>query len=291
MKNKYNRVDDSLINEKGFGFLKEKPGNNVFDGWPDITLSEMENQSLIARLKKIGIDVQNFRIVKQEYLDYLEKVNYKKKYPGYYPGNFHEKTLEHFIAFKLLKPTLSNGRNFIDIGAEKSPHNKIFGQLTGCKGYKQDIRFLKGVWWRRIGSNASHIPVEDNFFHAALAACSIEHFEKDADIGFMKEMLRILTINGIVVVVPLYLHKKAFCVTDPGCFIPGKVTFDPGVDIHCVNGWRNRHGRFYSPETLVERLIKPLRHQMNFTIYYIENFKEIHNSVYCRFALVGEKVH
>ncbi len=288
MRYKYKPGHGPLNFDKGLDILKENVTNNVFKGWPKITLSESENKRLISELTKRGITVTSFRVIKKEYLEYLEKVNYKKKYPNYYPGNFYEKTLEHFIAFKLLN--LSKGRNFIDIGAAKSPHSKVFERLTGCKGYKQDIRFLKGIHWRKIGSNASNIPVKDNFFHGALAACTIEHFENDSDIGFIKEMTRILSIGGRVIVIPLYLHEKAVCVTDPKYSIPGNVMFDADVDIHCVSEWGNRHGRFYSPATLVKRLIEHNHFRMNFSVYYIENFKEIHDSVYCRFALVGEKI-
>lgn len=290
MKFKYSFKDDSLSFEKGVEILTAKVSNNVFKDWPGTTLSEKENQFLVSRLREKGLRVKSLRVIMEEYREYLEKVNYKKRYPGYYPGSFHEKTLEHFIAFKLLKSNLAKGRKFIDIGAESSPHSEIFGRLTGCKGYRQDIRYLKGVWLRKIGSDASSIPVKDNYFHSALAACSIEHFENDSDTRFMKEMVRVLSAGGIIVVIPLYLHEKAFCATDPKFSVPGEVTFDPGVDIHCVDGWGNRHGRFYSPQTLVERLIEPNRQRMNFMVYYIENFKEIHDSTYCRFALVGEKI-
>jgi hypothetical protein len=290
MKFKYSLKDDSLSFEKGVEILKANVINNVFKDWPAMTLLEKENQFLVSQLIQGGIKVKYFRVIKQEYREYLGKVNYKKRYPRYYPGNFHEKTLEHFIAFKLLKSNLAKGRKFIDIGAESSPHSKIFSQLTGCKGYRQDICYPKGVWWRKIGSDASSIPVMDNFFYSALAACSIEHFENDSDILFMKEITRILSIGGKIVVIPLYLNEKAYCATDPKFSVPGDVVFDPGIDIHCIDGWRNRHGRFYSPQTLVERLIASNNQLMDFFVCYIENFKEIHDSTYCRFALVGEKI-
>lgn len=287
MKFRYYSKDDSITPEKALRYFSEKFTNKVFSGWPEITLSQKENKNLVSQLEERGITVRNYKIDAQEYLDYLDEVNYKKKYPRYYPGNFHEKTLEHFLAYKIFK--LSKGHKFIDIAAEKSPHCKIFQRLTGCIGYKQDIRYWKGVRFRKIGGDASKIPIKDNFFHAVLAACSIEHFENDSDIGFMKEVPRILDLNGKIVITPLYLHKKAFCLTDPRFSIPQNVTFDPGIDIHCVNDWGNRHGRFYSPDTLFKRLIEPNLNRMTFSVYYFENFKEIHSSVYCRFALVGEK--
>lgn len=272
--------------------LKEKlkNKNRVLTGLPGLTFSESENQALIAMIKKLpagAVHVGTFRVDPDEYAGFVDRINYKKKYPRYYDFNFPEKTLEHFAAFKLL--ALKKGDKFVDIAAEHSPHSKEFSRLTGCAGYKQDIMFKPGIHGRKIGGNAANIPVDDSFFNGALTACSIEHFEKDSDIEFMREMSRVLEKGGKVVVIPLYLHRHPHCLTDPRFSLAADVEFDPGIDVYCVETFQNRHGRFYSPETLYERLIVPNLESMKFTLYYIENFKEIDASIYCRFALVGEK--
>lgn len=286
----YRYKEHSASFEEQMGILKKKlgNGNRLFTGWPGITYSEKENKSLITSLNKKINPVVDFKVDKKKYENFLKEINYKKKYPTYYNFNFYEKTLEHFVAFILLN--LKKGDKFIDIAAEKSPHSQEFSRLTGCIGYKQDIMFRPGIHGTKIGGNAAELPVADNFFQGALAACSIEHFEKNSDIKFMKEMSRVLSRGGKVVIIPLYLHKKPFCATDPRCSIPGEVEFDPGIDVHCIKEFQNRHGRFYSPGTLLERLIDPNLSRMNFTVYYIKNFKEIDTSVYCRFVLVGEKI-
>ncbi len=273
--------------EKQVKILKKKVKNNIFIGWPNITYSKKENDGLIEHIRRHMDIVVPLTVDIDEFHAYLEKINYQEKYPHYYSFNFHEKTFEHFVAFKLLD--LKKEDRFIDIAAEYSPHSEEFSRLTGCSGYKQDIMFKPGIHDRQIGGDASGIPVDDHFFQGALAACSIEHFEKDADIRFMKEITRVLSTGGKVVIIPLYLHEKPFCVTDPRYSLPGKVRFDPNIDIHCVKEYQNRHGRFYSPQTLFERLITPNLERMNFTVYFIENFKEIHDSIYCRFVLLGEK--
>jgi hypothetical protein len=289
MKYNYRFKNNIKSFERQVKILKKKTKNkhNVFLGWPKVTYSEDENNSLIKQLEKPMGAVPHFNVSTDEYHRFLEEIGYKRKYPNYYSFNFYEKTLEHFAAFKLLN--LKEGDRFIDVAAENSPHSEEFSRLTGCIGYKQDIMLKPGIDGTKIGGDAGEIPVEDNFFQGALAACSIEHFEKDADIKFMKEMSRILSKGGKIVIIPLYLHEKPFCATDPRFSVPGKVQFDPEIDIHCVEEFQNRHGRFYSPGTLFERLISPNLGEMNFTVYFIENFKEIHDSVYCRFVLVGEK--
>lgn len=285
----YQSKDSDATFDSQVKALKKRVKNRVLTGWPSIKYSEEENRRLIQALNKQIKPVVNFKIDLAEYRRFIERVGYETRYPDYYSFNFPEKTLEHFIAYKLLN--LKKGDRFIDIAAEHSPHNEAFSRLTGCIGYKQDIMFPPGIEENRIGGDASALPVENNFFQAALAACSLEHFEREADIRFMKEMSRVLSPGGKIVIIPLYLHSRPFYVTDPRYSVPGRVRFESGIDIHCVEEYRNRHGRFYSPETLFKRLIRPNRNRLDFTVYYIENFRAVDESVYCRFALVGEKIN
>ncbi|MFC2155563.1 class I SAM-dependent methyltransferase [Acidobacteriota bacterium] len=287
---RYRLKDDSANFAEQAKILKErlKNKNEVFTGWPGIIYSEKENKALLTQIEKKKIPVLPYKVDKNEYEKFLLKINYKKKYPRYYSFNFPEKTLEHFVAFKLLN--LKTGDKFIDIAAEQSPHSREYSRLTGCIGYKQDIMFRPGIYGKKIGGDAGEIPVTDDFFQGALAACSIEHFEKDSDTRFMEEMSRILSKGGKIVILPLYLHKSPFCLTDPRYSLPGDVEFDAGIDIYCVQDFQNRHGRYYSPDTLSQRLIEPNKSRMNFALYYIENFKEMDESNYCRFALMGEKI-
>lgn len=284
----YRKNDDQLTFEKGVELLSKKYQGRVFTGYPDITYSSEENRHLLSLLGQMKIEVEYLRADKNEYLDYIKKAKYERLYPKYYSWNFHEKTFEHFVAFKLLN--LDNGDNFLDIAAETSPHSEIFSRLTGCNSFQQDIMFKKGIHGNKIGSSATQIPLKNDSIQGAILACSIEHFENNDDIDSVKEIVRLLDNTGKIVILPLYLHQFAFCITDPRFAVPNDVRFDENIKIHCIPDWANRHGRFYSAETLYERLIKPNQDKMKFKIYYMENFKEIHESLYCRFVLVGEKI-
>jgi hypothetical protein len=284
----YQLKDGSLNFDQGVEILRKKFPNRVFVGYPEITYSQKEIENILSELIQKGISVSYLKANRGEYLSYLMKAEYKKRYPDYYDFNFHEKTFEHFIAHQLLN--LKKEDNFIDIAAEGSPHAEIFNRITGCNGYMQDIMFEPGLHDNRIGSDVAEIPMNDMFFQGALAACSIEHFENDKDIQCIKELSRILDMGGRIVIVPLYVHKAPFCITDPRYSIPSNVNFDDNINIHCVKNWGNRHGRFYSPETLFRRIIKPYNNKMSFKAYYIENIKEVHESIYCRFALLGKRI-
>ena len=133
MKYNYRSRSRSASFEKQVEILKKNVKNNVLMGWPNITYSKQENNGLIEDLRRHKDIVVPLTIDIDEFCAYLEKINYKKKYPNYYSFNFYEKTLEHFVAFKLLG--LKEGDRFIDIAAEHSPHSEEYSRLTGCIGW------------------------------------------------------------------------------------------------------------------------------------------------------------
>lgn len=234
-------------------------------------------------LTQMGIAVEPLTLDKNEYERYLSTAEYGEEY---YSDNFIEKSLEHFICIKLL--SLTSKSTFIDIASEHSPLCGIIRATTGCKGFMQDIMYPLGINGDRIGGDAAALPVNDGYFTAATATCSLEHFEGDADIRFMKEMARVLQHKGKVVVVPLYMYPTACYVTDPTMSAQGDIPFDEPV--LCIEGWGNRHARFYSSKTLYERIIKP-NPTLNFTVYALENPEAFADPIkcYCRFILLGEK--
>jgi SAM-dependent methyltransferase len=272
--------------EEGVELLKERVKNPVMLGAISNTNSECVAE-IVDVLSSIGISVRHFKVDKKEYFEFISKAGYKNKYPDYYKDNFYEKTVEHFLCYSFLD--LRHDDKFIDIASEHSPVKDIFSSLTGCVAYSQDIMYKPGIHGDKIGSNASDLPVLDQSFNAAVATCSIEHFENKSDVLFMNEMERILVKGGRVVIAPLYIYSKCCCQTDPRYSIPGNVSFDDDATIYCTKGWGNRHGRFYSPESLFKRLIAPNRN-MEFVVYVLENLEEIDPSVYCKFVLAGTRI-
>ncbi|MEZ5363106.1 MAG: class I SAM-dependent methyltransferase [Bryobacterales bacterium] len=162
-----------------------------------------------------------------------------------------EKTFEHFVAMRLLR--LTERDVFVDLASEGSPLPEIAARLSGCRALAQDIMYPAGIRDGKMGGDACAMPVEDGFASAAALTCSLEHFESDADTRLFHELARVLRPGGRVVVVPLYVFREAAAQTDPRYSVSVDVEFDEGVPLYCAEGWGNRHGRFYSPETLVER--------------------------------------
>ena len=281
----YQLKDENLSFEQAVDILKRNIKNKI-------EIGGINNQSpdcikaVFDQLVELKIPVSKIEVDKVEYDEYVHKAGYKSQYPAYYSDNFPEKSLEHFLCYKFLE--LKPGQVFVDLASEHSPVPEIFNRLTGCNSYSQDIMYPVGIAGKQIGGDAADMPVKDEFFDAAIATCSIEHFENQSDIRLMKELSRTLKKYGKFIIVPLYFYSEPACQTDPVYSVAGNVCFDEGTTIYCAENWGNRHGRFYSPQTLMDRLIRE-NPELSFNVYFIKNPEIISGGVYCRYMLIGEK--
>jgi len=244
---------------------------------------------IMKQLRKNGFNIVNFKINKNDYKHYLDNAKYNK-FPDYYGGGkgrtFTEKSLEHYLAAKLLN--LSKDDVYIDIANLNSPTPEIYHKLYGCKTYRQDLIFPKGLHKNIIGGDASSMPVKDGFATKMGLHCSFEHFEQDSDIGFIKEANRVLGKEGKVCILPLYLFNRYAIQTDPVVLPRGGISFESDAILYCAKGYRNRHGRFYDISHLISRIRNNIN-DLKLTIYIIENEKEIDSSCYVKFIAILEK--
>jgi SAM-dependent methyltransferase len=175
-----------------------------------------------------------------------------------YPGRqlMDEKLLEHFVSLELLGDLA--GKTLVDVGSAASPFAAYCEAVLGAEAYTLDPDYPAGVHGRCIGAFAQSVPLPDRSVDAIVLHCALDHFEGGSDTAFVREAARLLRPGGRVVSVPLYLSSVACNLTDPECWSPQQM-FDPGAEVHGVRGHRNRFGRFYSPGSLVERVIEPAR--------------------------------
>lgn len=158
--------------------LLRSRGIEVFEGWDDPQYPDSFTRILFLAeqcgwvMKPVDIDIT-------AYNEYHHRAEYKSRYPSYYPGNLHEKSLEHFLSLNLLG--IREQDVFVDLASECSPLPEIVGRFYGCKCYSQDIMYPEGIIGNRIGGDACAIPVTDGFFTKAALTCSLEHFEGMAD--------------------------------------------------------------------------------------------------------------
>ncbi|MEJ2242393.1 MAG: methyltransferase domain-containing protein [Candidatus Bathyarchaeota archaeon] len=239
-------------------------------------------------LLKHGFKLINLKIDKNDYRNYLTFAEYKK-YTAYYKAikkDFLNKTLEHYIAAKLLN--LNKDDIFMDIACAHSPAAKIYQKLFQCRVYQQDLEFPEGIHGNIIGGNASDLPLENESVTKISLHCSFEHFEQNSDVEFIKEANRVLCKGGKLCIVPLYLATEYLIQTDPSAVPYGGISYEDNAILYCSKGWGWRHGRFYSVPQLIKR-IKNNLNGMKLKIFVIQNKMDFDPTCYIKFIGFFEK--
>ena len=247
----------------------------------------IQNQ-IRVQLQAAGFDLASYKVDTSDFADYLRKAQYHR-FRRYYDGGraraFLEKSLEHYVAAKLLG--LQNEDVYIDIANDRSPTPEIYRDLYGCAAYRQDLKFPAGMHGNAIGGDAADMPLEDGFATKMALHCSFEHFEGDSDIRFIREAGRILRKGGRLCILPLYLFTEYAIQTDPTVFPKGGIEFESDAVLYCARGYRNRHGRVYSVPKLATRVRENLG-KLRLTLYVIENEREVDPYCYLKFAALIE---
>ena len=246
---------------------------------------DTENR-IIEGLQSLGFEVQDLSVDVDEYQEYFAEARYLEDYPDYYAFNIAEKSLEHYIAARLLR--LDENDIYIDIASELSPVPEIYNRLFGCRTYRQDLAYPPGFHGDQIGGDAADMPIPDGFATKMALHCSFEHFEGDSDIRFVQGLNRVLKPGGAVCIVPLYLFEEYAIQTDPAVSVPVGIEFEDEAVVYCAKNWDNRHARFYDPVHLKQRVGDNLT-GLTMTIYRITNAKQVDASCYIRFAALFRK--
>lgn len=268
-------------------------GDRIVENSPQI------QKEIVEELKKNNFDVIDFEIDVDDYHSYMRNAEYNK-FPGYYQGGkakkinypggklkyFIEKSLEHYLAAKLLG--LSKDDVYIDIANCNSPTPEIYQKVYGCQVYRQDLEFPEGIGGNVIGGDAGKMPLHDGFATKMALHCSFEHFEQDADIRFIKEASRVLRKGGKLCILPLYFFNRYVIYTDPAMLPKGGITFEDDATLYCVKDYRNRHGRCYDVPHFISRIRNNIN-GLNLTIYVIKNEKEVDPSCYVKFVALFKK--
>jgi hypothetical protein len=251
-----------------------------------VGLSPEREERVVTRLRALGIDVRNYVVDVSAYRRFRTAARYREEWPAYYADNLAEKSLEHYLAADLLG--LGPGDVYVDIASQHSPAPDIYARLFGVTAYRQDLDFRSGLHGDCIGGDAAAMPVSDGFATKMALHCSLEHFEGDADIRFVREAARVLRDRGAVCVVPMYLSDQYAVQIDPVVALREGVAFEEGIVLACAPGWGNRHGRFYDPERLFERIGRRSG-DLRMTVYQVRNATDVDPSCYVRFAALLHK--
>jgi len=254
-----------------------------------LPLDDAAVRAIVGALEASGLAVERASVEPEAYRAFLVQADYAR-HPLYLDGGrargFHEKGLEHFLAARLTG--LHDGEVCIDVASQLSPVSDIYSRLHGADMYAQDLSFPPGLHGRRIGGSAASMPVPDAFADVIVLHNAFEHFEGDADTGFMREAARVLKPGGRLCIVPLFLHVRFANQTDPAALSGEPPRFDPGAEVWCVRGWHDRFGRYYDAARLASRV---LAHTAAFDVRLLQlvDASAVDPDCYLRFAAVFRK--
>lgn len=102
--------------------------------------------AVVNGLRAHGIPAEELRLDRA----FVEPARYATRRKDYYSWNRVEKSLEHFIAAKLLG--LGRAGHDIDVASEHSVVLEIYHDLFGCTTCRQDLSYLSGLNGNRIGA-------------------------------------------------------------------------------------------------------------------------------------------
>jgi len=245
---------------------------------------------IINELRNQNFKIEEFIIDIDDYKKYMRDADYKR-FPRYIKGinpkYLPEKSLEHYLATKLL--FLTENDIYIDIANADSPTVEIYKDLFKCKTYRQDLIYPKGIHGNIIGGSASDLPISNNFATKIALHCSFEHFESNLDILFIKEANRILKTGGKLCILPFYLYNRHVIRTDPASLSRRSIKFDKNAEIYCVKYSRERHGRYYDAPQLIKRIRNNLN-GLKLTIYVVKNENLVNKLCYIKFIALFEKL-
>jgi SAM-dependent methyltransferase len=127
----------------------------------------------------------------------------------------HKKKLELFISYHLLGDLLK--KVYMDAAGGGFSYA---GGIPAKLSILQDMEIRDAVK-KRVGnkvqfieSSLSKIPLADASVDAISTHHAFEHFQGTADIDFIKEAQRILTVNGRLVIVPIFICKEHVEITN-----------------------------------------------------------------------------
>ena len=245
-------------------------------------------ESLVARLREIGIPL------KATYIDIADFLKWKEKHPllvSAYEDMGEvavEKVLEHYLTMTYL-PILPGDR-VIDVAAASSPFVKILTQDLGTQAYQLDLSYKPGVHGDQIGGDAGAMPVPDGFADVLTLHCAFECFQSPSDVHFTKEAGRVLRKGGRLGIVPLYLDEVYFVKVGPRS---DKRKICAEKEARLI--WRDDghdtepFSRHYSPDSLKRRILGSMD-ALDYEILYFANLEELRGAfpgqrIYCSFLL------
>jgi SAM-dependent methyltransferase len=244
-----------------------------------------DHLKIAADFEALGITVVPYLIDVNDFNEWLEKAEFPTYYVDDYGEVFTEKALEHYVGVELLP--LEQSDTLVDVAACNSPWYEMAERMYGCQAFALDLEFSPGVNGKRIGADATHMPLPDGFATKMALHCAYEMFEGTADIRLLQEASRVLRDNGKMVILPLYMDDFYYVLSSPYTDRQG-LDYGGAELVWREDPHRMRFSRHYSVEAFRERIVANIN-GLTLRIYHVENASEVSPKCYLKFVALFEK--
>jgi SAM-dependent methyltransferase len=192
------RIKYALIRRK-FRLLRKLRMNNFF-------INRVLTRADSAQAARLPVPITSLSL---EEADYFRLVDTRPLHQYKRYSYLHSKPLEYLSTITLMD--LQGGETILDAaGGSDAEYLKALKLYTGLpvKLYCQDALVSTnshnhGITY--IGGTIENVPLPDESLDCISCHHSFEHFQKDLDMLFIKEAIRLLRPNGKLIIIPLFL--------------------------------------------------------------------------------------
>jgi len=208
-----------------------------------------------------GPTIKELNLSANRYRDWVQK--YFPDFHQTFKNLYHKKLLELYTTFKVLNPQPSD--TFMDAAGGEMTH---LHWLNCRRKILQDIRISSSVRSRfgaeveYLEGDAGTIGLPDKSIDKISCHHSFEHFQRDSDILFIKEVQRLLKPKGKCCIIPIFIGNKYLEITDIFTFDrkydrQSKRLIDPTATI-AGRKFSGNYARIYDLESFQERILNKI---------------------------------
>lgn len=204
------------------------------------------------------INIKQIDLQKERYLDWVNI--YFPDYKVKFNYAFHKKIIELYSSWAFLE--ILNKDVYMDVGGGEYTY---INSINAHRKILQDIRISKKLMLRMstgiefLECSAGDIKIQNHCVDKISCHHAFEHFQGDTDILFIKEVQRILQLNGICVIVPFFIGDKYIECSDRSDFNK----FNDQSAKHLVDitatlpggEFSGSFARIYNPEAFKRRIL------------------------------------
>lgn len=241
----------------------------------DILLDKMVKHATVSELiRALKIKVLTLNLNSNQYKKWV-----KLNFPNYlkvFKSIYRKKLVEFYSSYVLLDIKKD------DVYMDAAGGRYAYAHKIICKkGYLQDLRVMakqRKELNRRVTiveSSAANIPLPNKSVNCISCHHSFEHFKRNADIGFIKEVCRLLKPGGRAVIVPILIGNRYLEVINDeevkeNFDKKAKVLFDESASLpgSCHSG---HFARIYSPQAFKRRVLNNInKNKFDVVIYQVK---------------------